>query len=142
MGIAKEHAKWSPVAVTTYRFWPEITINEEQCATLTLEQKHELVDCCPDRILELDEVTGKIVEAENAWELATFTEDLQTTQVAMKKRPEDDDFVKCVQSTDRFIFSVESTGAMDADEILMSSLRVLKERLNYLQQEVETLRDL
>lgn len=142
MGIAKEHAKWSPVAVATYRFWPEITINEEQCATLTLEQKHELVDCCPDRILELDEVTGKIVEAENAWELATFTEELKTTQTAMKKRPEDDDFVKCVQSTDRFIFSVESTGSMDADEILMSSLRVLKERLSYLAQEVENLRDL
>jgi len=142
MGIAKEHAKWSPVAVATYRFWPEITINEEQCATLTLEQKHELVDCCPDRILELDEVTGKIVEAENAWELATFTEDLKMTQNAMKKRPEDDDFAKCVQSTDRFIFSVESTGSMDADEILMSSLRVMKERLNYLAQEVENLRDL
>jgi len=141
MGIAKEHAKWSPVAVATYRFWPEITINEEQCATLTLEQKHELVDCNADRILELDEVTGKIVEAENAWELATFTEDLQSTQVMMKKRPEDDDFVKCIQSTNRFIFQVESTGTMDADEILMASLRVLKERLGYLAQEVENLRE-
>ena len=142
MGISKEHAKWCPVAVATYRFWPIVTINEEQCATLTLEQKQELVDACPDRIIELDEVTGKLVEAENSWDIATFTEDLMTTQQFMKQRPEDDDFVTVVQATDRFIFHVETTGAMDAEEILMSSLRVLKEKLNYLAQEVENLKDL
>ena len=142
MGISKEHAKWCPVAVATYRFWPVITINEEQCATLTTEQKLELVDVSPDRILEIDEITGNLKAVDNAHELATFTEDLKLCQAAMKKRPEDDDFVKVEQSTDRFIFTVESTGAMDADEIVMSALRVLKDRLNYLAQEVENLKDM
>ncbi len=141
MGISKEHAKWCPVAVATYRFWPIITINAEACNMLTMEQKQELVDACPDRILELDDVTDNLVAAENAYEMATFTEDLKTTQEAMKKRPEDEDFVSVVQSTDRFIFSVESTGAMDAEDILLSSLRVLKDRLNYLAAEVEKLKD-
>jgi DNA-directed RNA polymerase II subunit RPB3 len=142
MGIAKEHAKWSPVAVATYRFFPIITINEEQCATLTMEQKLELVDVCPDKILEIDEVTGNLKAADNAYELATFTEDLKQCQAAMKKRPEDEDFVKVEPATDRFLFTVESTGAMDADEIVMSALRVLKDRLNYLAQEVENLKDM
>ena len=141
MGISKEHAKWCPVAVATYRFWPIITINEEACQMLTLEQKQQLVDACPDRILELDEITGNLVAVENAYEMATFTEDLKVAQNAMKKRPEDEDFVSVVQSTDRFVFSVESTGAMDAEEILLSSLRVLKDRLNYLAAEVEKLKD-
>mmetsp|Transcript_30494 Transcript_30494/g.40706 ORF Transcript_30494/g.40706 Transcript_30494/m.40706 type:complete len:325 (-) Transcript_30494:142-1116(-) len=142
MGISKEHSKWCPVAVATYRFWPIITINEDQCATLTLDQKNEIVECCPDRILELDEVTGKIVAAENAYEIATFTEDLAMTQTALKKRAEDDDFVSCVQSTDKFVFSVETTGAMDAEEILKASLRVLKDKLNYMASEVDTLKDM
>ena len=142
MGITKEHAKWCPVAVATYRFWPVININEEQCATLTMEQKIELVDVCPDRILEIDEVTGNLQAVANAHELATFTEDLKLCQDAMKKKPEDDNFVTVVQSTDHFMFSVESTGCMDADEIVMSALRVLKERLNYLAQEVENLKDM
>lgn len=142
MGIAKEHAKWSPVAVATYRFWPNITINEEQVATLTMEQKQELVDVCPDRILEIDDVTGSIKAVENAWDIATYTDDLQFHQDSLKKRKEDDDFVRCEQSTDKFIFSVESTGAMDADEIVMSALRVLKDRLNHLAQEVENLKDM
>ena len=141
MGIAKEHAKWSPVAVATYRFWPIITINEQQCSTLSMEQKQELVNVCPDRILELDGV-GNLKAAKNAHEMATFTEDLSYAQRAMKKRPEDDDFVTVVQSTSKFIFSVEGTGAMDAEDILLSSLRVLKDRLNYLAQEVENLKDL
>lgn len=140
MGISKEHAKWCPVAVATYRFWPIITINAEACNMLTMEQKQELVDVCPDRILELDE-TENLVAAENAYEMATFTEDLKMAQEAMKKRPEDEDFVSVVHSTDKFVFSVESTGAMDAEDILLSSLRVLKDRLNYLAAEVEKLKD-
>jgi len=141
MGVSKEHAKWCPVAVATYRFWPIITINEEACNMLTLEQKQELVEACPDRILDLDEITGNLIAVENAYEMATFTEDLKTAQEAMKKRPEDEDFVHVVQSTDKFVFSVESTGAMDAEDILLSSLRVLKDRLNYLAAEVEKLKD-
>lgn len=142
MGISKEHAKWCPVAVATYRFWPNIHINEEQCSTLTMEQKLELVNVCPDRILEIDEVTGNLKAVDNAHELATYTEDLSMYQKAMKKQPEDDDFVVVEESTDRFIFMVESTGCMDADEIVMSALRVLKERLNYLAQEIENLKDM
>lgn len=141
MGISKEHAKWCPVAVATYRFWPIITINEEACNMLTMEQKQELVDACPDRILDLDEITGNLVPVDNAYEMATFTEDLKMAQNAMKKRPEDDDFVTVEHSTDRFVFLVESTGAMDAEEILMSALRVLKDKLNYLAAEVEKLKD-
>lgn len=141
MGISKEHAKWCPVAVATYRFWPVITINEEACSMLTLEQKQELVEACSDRILDLDEVTGNLRAVENAFELATFTEELKVAQETMKKRPEDDDFVHVTQSTDRFVFSVESTGAMDAEDILLSSLRVLKDRLNYLAAEVEKMKD-
>jgi len=142
MGIGKEHAKWSPVAVATYRFWPIITVNEEQVATLTMEQKQELVDVCPDRILEIDDVTGTIKPVENYWDISTFTEDLKNHQDSLKKRKEDDDFVTIQHSTDRFIFTVESTGSMDADEIVMSALRVLKERLTYLANEVENLKDM
>lgn len=141
VGISKEHAKWCPVAVVTYRFWPIITINDEAISTLTMEQKQELIDVCSDRALELDPVTGTITAADNAWDTVTYTEDLKFCNDALKKRFEDDDFVTITPSTDRFIFSLESNGCMDADEIFMSSLRVLKEKLNYLAQETENLKE-
>lgn len=80
IGINKEHAKWSPVAVATYRYWPEIMINHEQLSLLSLEQKQEIVDCCSDRVLELDELTGEIRAVENAWDICTYTEDLVRIQ--------------------------------------------------------------
>ena len=106
-----------------------------------MEQKQELVDCCSDKILEIDPVTGMVQPVEDAWDRATYTEDLKFTQDALKKRPEDEDFVRVEPSKDKFIFSVESTGCMDADEIVLSALRVLKDRLNYLAQEVENLKE-
>jgi DNA-directed RNA polymerase II subunit RPB3 len=142
LGIAKEHAKWSPVAVATYRFWPNIVLNDEQLATLSMEQKQELVDACPDRILEIDQTTGKLQAVENAWDICTYTEDLMYAQNALKRRKEDDDFVTVTPSTDRFIFSVETTGCMDADEVLMAALKVLKKRLNDLARELETIKEM
>jgi DNA-directed RNA polymerase II subunit RPB3 len=141
MGISKEHAKWCPVATATYRFWPIITVNDEACSTLTNEQKQQLVDVCPDRILELDEVSGKIVVVDNAWELATFTEDLKFLQLSMKKKAEDEDFVTVEHSEDKFIFCVEGTGAIDGEDILLSSMRVLRERLFYLRAQLDSLKD-
>mmetsp|Transcript_32792 Transcript_32792/g.77328 ORF Transcript_32792/g.77328 Transcript_32792/m.77328 type:complete len:325 (-) Transcript_32792:943-1917(-) len=142
MGMAKEHAKWCPVAIATYRFWPNITINEEQIATLSIEQKEEMVKVCPDKILEIDGETGSIKAVDDAWDRCTYTEDLHEFQQSIKKRKEDDDFVTVDPAPDKFIFTVESTGAMDADEIVMSALRVLKDRLNYLAQEVENIKDM
>eukprot|EP00559_Dactyliosolen_fragilissimus_P001695 CAMPEP_0184858542 /NCGR_PEP_ID=MMETSP0580-20130426/3630_1 /TAXON_ID=1118495 /ORGANISM="Dactyliosolen fragilissimus" /LENGTH=288 /DNA_ID=CAMNT_0027354741 /DNA_START=164 /DNA_END=1030 /DNA_ORIENTATION=+ len=142
MGISKEHAKWCPVAVATYRFCPIIQINNDACSTLTNAQKQELVDTCPDQILMIDQADGRIKETPDAWETATFTEDLSIIQHSMKARPEDPDFVRVSHSTDRFIFSIEGTGAMDAEEILKSGLRVLKDRLRYLAQVVEGLKDM
>jgi DNA-directed RNA polymerase II subunit RPB3 len=142
MGIAKEHTKWSPVAVATYRFWPDIFINEEQMATLSMEQKQELVSVCPDKILELDEMTGEIRAVDNAWDICTYTEDLKFAQQAMKKRPEDDDFVSVKPSKDKFIFNVETTGCIDADECVLTALKVLKKRLNDLARELETIKEM
>ncbi|KAG7373655.1 DNA-directed RNA polymerase, subunit D [Nitzschia inconspicua] len=142
LGISKEHAKWCPVAVCTYKFWPMIEINDEACSTLSLEQKQALCDVCPDQILQLDPLTGHLKAADDAWDKATFTEDLEQFQQSLKRRPEDVDFVTVKPSDDQFIFSVEATGAMDAYEIVMSALRVLKDKLLYLQQEVENLKDI
>lgn len=49
-GIAKEHAKWSPVAVATYKFEPVIELNADIEASLTPDQRAEFVETCPARV--------------------------------------------------------------------------------------------
>jgi len=139
LGISKEHAKWCPVGVATYRFIPEIFLNQEQLAKLDLDKKKQLIDCCPDRILTLDDATGKI-ELTNGYEdIATFTEDLKHIQNAMKKNPEDEDFVRVTPSTNRFIFTVESTGSMHPEEIVKSALKRLSRKLQGLTEVITNL---
>ena len=70
-----------------------ITINEEACARLTSELRQELIVVCPDRILELDEVSGKLTVSEYTWEIETYTVDLKVAHDTMKEKPEDDDLV-------------------------------------------------
>jgi DNA-directed RNA polymerase II subunit RPB3 len=142
LGISKEHAKWCPVAVATYRFWPIIRVNEELIATLTLDQKQQMVDVCSDKILELDTMTGDLRVVPDAWDIVTYTEDLDYLQKSFKKRQEDDDYITVTPSTDRFVFTVESTGALDADEIVLTALKILKKRLTDLAQELETIKDM
>ncbi len=142
LGIAKEHAKWSPVATASYRFWPVVSINHEAVKRLSREQKESLVNICPDKVLMLDPVTGEMTTSPDFEYKATFTEDLHYFQQTLKRAPEDEDFVQIVQSEDRFIFTVESTGCMDAEEIVKSGLNVLANKINDLAKNVsETMKD-
>lgn len=49
-GIAKEHAKWSPVAVATYKYEPLIEINPDVETQLTPEQRADFVEICPAKV--------------------------------------------------------------------------------------------
>ena len=49
-GIGKEHAKWSPVSVATFKFEPVIEINEDKEVLLTPEQRAEFVEICPAKV--------------------------------------------------------------------------------------------
>ncbi|CAM9710430.1 unnamed protein product, partial [Discosporangium mesarthrocarpum] len=60
-GISKEHAKWSPVSVATYKFDPIIEVNQEQESLLTPDQRAALVDICPAKVVyDLHPQTGSI----------------------------------------------------------------------------------
>lgn len=49
-GIAKEHAKWSPVAVATFKYEPLIEINADVESQLSPEQKADFVEICPAKV--------------------------------------------------------------------------------------------
>ena len=55
------------------------------------------------------------------------------------QKPEDEDYVTVKQSESRFVFTVESTGSMQADEIVKSALKQLREKLFQLNKEITEL---
>jgi len=50
------------------------------------------------------------------------------------------ELVSIKQKQDRFIFTVESTGSLRPEEIVLSALNVLKEKLADLEQELSNIK--
>jgi len=139
LGIAKEHAKWSPVCTATYRFDPIIELNHEKMDQLTHDQKNLLIDSCPAQVFDFDTVTGNIIVAQK--EKCMFCDECMHTGESLKSRPEEDNIVDVKQRQDRFIFSVETNGSMTADEVIICALDIVAAKLTTLNTVSQTLQD-
>jgi len=126
-GVGKEHAKWSPTCGVTYQFTPDIRLNHNRIEELTDEQKQEWVNSCPTKVYRYDEETRR-VDIEDSIK-CTFCNEC-------KKKADDfgkPDLVSISTKADRFIFTVETTGALRPEDVVLSALNVLKLKLASLQ---------
>lgn len=138
-GIAKEHAKWSPVAVATYKYEPVIDINEEVERQLTADQKAEFVEVCPAKVYDLHEVTGTVYVKHR--DMCMYCDDCVYLAKTFKPRPEDDPVVKISPSMDRFIFQVETNGSLTAEDVVVTSLKVISDKLLGLRNDLMRMGD-
>jgi DNA-directed RNA polymerase alpha subunit len=59
-GTGKQNAKWNPTTVAAYRAAAKITLNQTLLNRFTPTEKQKVVDCCPSRVLEIENVTGAV----------------------------------------------------------------------------------
>ena len=143
LGLGADHAKFSPVATASYRLLPTIDIRQpirgaaarrfQRCfppGVIGIEKKQKTVEAA-DGAMEQDED-----EEEEAVIKDTF-KDTVTREVL--RHDEFKDKVKLGRARDHFIFSVESTGQWDSDELVEESIKVLRQKCRRLR---DCLRDL
>eukprot|EP01035_Chromulina_nebulosa_P019506 gene19506-25398_t len=135
-GIAKEHAKWSPVATVAMKYDPIVKLNEDILDQYNEEQKTTLIDCCPTRVFDIDD-TGAVIIS-NAADCIFCKECIYLLE-DYRKFPEDKLGVEIRHSTDKFTFTVESTGAMLASDIVKDALYQLNEKITKFQRIVPQL---
>jgi DNA-directed RNA polymerase II subunit RPB3 len=123
-GIGKIHAKWSPVSTVVMRKQPIVEIDNDLVnKTLTEEQRKIFVKKCPRKVFKYEE-SRKVVDIENADNCSLCQECVKFTQDCNV-----DKAVKITENDYKFIFIVESTGALEPDDIVVRAMQILQQKL-------------
>ena len=130
-GVGRDHAKWQPVATAVYRFEPEITINEDLMATLTEEEKIKFVESSPTPVFRYNDQTRKVEV--NMPESYTYDGECLKWAEDMGKPG----LVDIRAKEDTFLFTVESTGALPPETIVLNALKVLDTKLEMTKSELD-----
>lgn len=118
LGIGSDHAKFSPVSTASYRLLPVIDIKEP----ITGADAKEFQKCFPKGVIGINSDDEAYVK--DARKDTVSREVLRHENLEPK--------VKLGRKRDHFMFTVESTGAMPAEEIFFKSVRILKNKAEFL----------
>ncbi|KAI9679967.1 MAG: DNA-directed RNA polymerase core subunit rpc40 [Caeruleum heppii] len=142
-GIGADHAKFSPVATASYRLLPTIDITRP----ILGDDAHKFARCFPRGVIGLETVT-----AEEAFQKDSGYEGHEGEDKAVVKDPFKDTVsreclrheefqgkVKLGRIRDHFIFSVESTGQFDSDDLFLESVKVLKVKCERLRRSLSNM---
>ncbi|KAI6213790.1 Dolichyl-phosphate beta-glucosyltransferase [Aphelenchoides besseyi] len=120
-GVGKDHAKFSPVATASYRLLPSIQLKRD----VKGKSAELLKSCFSPGVIELvkekGEQTARVADARN---------DMCSRNVF--RFDELKDAVELTKKKDHFIFSVESTGALESHELVIEACRIIQDKSNNL----------
>ncbi|MDR2623794.1 MAG: DNA-directed RNA polymerase subunit D [Methanobrevibacter sp.] len=112
VGRGKDHAKWMPTTVCTYKQYPVITFNDEK------ELSNDVVEVCPNDILKLNKNTKKpeVQNIENC------------TLCRSCVRASENDAIDVGYEKNKIIFKIETDGSMTPKEVLLKACDVLNSK--------------
>ncbi|KAH3684932.1 hypothetical protein WICPIJ_004100 [Wickerhamomyces pijperi] len=120
LGIGADHAKFSPVSTASYRLLPTIDITE----SITGQDAREFQKMFSTGVIDINS-SGE-----------AYVKDARRDTVSREvlRHEKFNGKVKLGRKRDHFIFNVESTGAMSPEEIFFKSVRILRNKADYLKE--------
>ena len=131
-GIGMDHAKFSPVATASYRLLPHIEITKPILGA----EARKFQRCFPRGVIDLK------VDQETGEKMAVVADPMKdTVSRECLRHDEFKDKVKLGRIRDHFIFSVESTGQFESDELFLDSVRLLKAKAERFERHLNELEE-
>lgn len=118
-GNGMDHAKFSPVATASYRLLPHIDIKQP----ITGADAKKFQRCFPKGVIKLEK------DPDSDEQRAVVADPMKdTVSRECLRHDEFKDKVKLGRVRDHFIFSVESTGQLESEELFLDSVRLLRSK--------------
>ncbi|QSZ29232.1 hypothetical protein DSL72_003744 [Monilinia vaccinii-corymbosi] len=129
-GIGRDHSKFSPVATASYRLLPVIDITRP----ILGQDAEKFKRCFPPGVIGIEKVTAKEAKIEGSGYEGHVGEKKAVVLDAMRdtvsreclRHEEFQGKVKLGRVRDHFIFSIESLGQWDSDELFLESIKTLR----------------
>jgi DNA-directed RNA polymerase I and III subunit RPAC1 len=116
-GVGSDHAKWSPVATAAYRLMPSIRFDRP----VERERAARLAALCPTKVFDIEDVAGVPT--------ATVARPLNCTMCRECIREDEwHGYVNLGRVKDEFLFSVESTGAISPQNLVLEAISELNKK--------------
>ncbi len=139
-GYGWDHSKYSPVATASYRLLPVIKI----LRPILGDDARKFVGCFPEGVAGLERVTREEARAAGSGyegregEVKAAVRDPMRDMVSREvlRHPEFEGKVRLGRRRDHFIFSIESLGQWDSDELFVEAVRTLKRKCQVLRPQV------
>lgn len=129
-GIGKVHAKWSPVSLCVYKPLPRIFIDRDLEETVMEEDLELIEQSCPRNIFKPQKVQAAL-DIENELDCIFCMECVKVAKSRGLKK-----LIKVEMDNDELHFSVESTGALRPDEIVISAFDILRDKLERVSESI------
>jgi len=121
LGKGKNHAKWQPVSMCTYKYFPKITISNKCTAC------GKCVEMCPRKVLVK---SGNKVEIRDLM-ACTLCQD------CAEACPEKPRAIEVSSEEDAFILAVEATGTLQPARIVTEAVTLLDKQSKELESQVK-----
>eukprot|EP01066_Platyproteum_vivax_P006549 Platyproteum_vivax@DN2328_c0_g1_i1.p1 len=129
-GMGKVHAKFMATGTVAMQTMPSVEVDHQKLISSSVREKQEIAASCPTKVFDVkEEMGGKGELVVTNHEACTFCSEC----VVKCKQLGFPDAVVIKEVPREFIFSVESTGSLDAALIVEIAIKELNKKLHLLQ---------
>jgi DNA-directed RNA polymerase subunit D len=122
LGKGKTHAKWQPVSVCAYKYFPKIEVSKRKCTDCA-----KCVDICPKKVLAMKDNKVEVID------LLACNLCMDCVGVCTQKPSA----IKVEWEKNAFIMNIEATGALPPERIIQEATKILDKQLKEFKKQLK-----